>query len=53
MEELNELEYYIHLAQRLQYINPSMTEKLEGLRAEAARTLDRLLKMLDRQIHQP
>ena len=53
MGELNELEYYIHLAQRLHYINQNMATQLEELRAEAARTLDGLLKMLDRQIHQP
>lgn len=50
MGELNEIEYYIHLAQRLGYFKPSEAEKLEALRAEAARPLAGLLKMLDREI---
>ena len=50
MGELNELEYYIHLAQRLDYIDAQTASQLETLRAEAARPLDGLLKMLDKEI---
>ena len=50
MGELNELEYYFHLAQRLGYLNSETASRLESLRAEAARTLDGLLKMLNKQI---
>jgi len=50
MGELNELEYYIHLARRLEYITGETETQLESLRAEAARTLDGLLKMLDKEI---
>jgi len=50
MGELNELEYYIHLARRLEYIAGETETQLESLRAEAARTLDGLLKMLDKEI---
>jgi four helix bundle protein len=50
MGELNELEYHIHLAGRLGYIAPEVRAGLEALRAEAARLLDGLLKMLDKQI---
>ena len=50
MGELNELEYYLHLARRLDYIDGETEARLEKLRAEAARTLDGLLKMLDREI---
>ncbi len=50
MGELNELEYYIHLARRLEYTASATETQLESLRAEAARTLDGLLKMLDKEI---
>ena len=50
MGELNEPGYYIHLAQRLEYITARTAEHLESLRAETARPLDGLLKMLDKQI---
>ena len=50
MGELNELEYYIHLARRLDYIDRETEAQLEKLRAETARTLDGLLKMLDKEI---
>ena len=50
LQELNELEYYIHLCQRLRYFDEVTAAGLEALRAEAARTLDGLLKMLDRQL---
>jgi four helix bundle protein len=50
MGELNELEYYIHLSFRLGYIDKATATQLEELRAEAARTLDGLLKKLDRTI---
>jgi len=50
MGELNEVEYYIHLAQRLGYFSAETESRLESLRAEAARPFDGLLKMLDKQI---
>ena len=50
MGELNELEYYIHLARRLEYVDADTASQLENLRAETARLLDGLLKMLDREI---
>ena len=50
MGELNELEYYINLARRLGYLDEETEAGLEKLRAEAARTLDGLLKMLDKEI---
>jgi four helix bundle protein len=53
MGELNELEYYIHLARRLGYFDDATAAHLEELRGEAARTLDGLLKKLDREIASP
>jgi four helix bundle protein len=50
MGELNELEYYIHLAHRLHYLDATTASQLENLRAEAARPLSGLLKMLDKEI---
>src|SRR5688572_21250609 len=50
MGELNEVEYYIHLAQRLGYFSAETASRLEAMRTEAAKPLDGLLKMLDRQI---
>ena len=40
MGELNELEYYIHLARRLDYMDEETEAQLEKLRAETARTLE-------------
>ncbi len=50
MGELNEVEYYIHLAQRLGYFKPTEASELESLRSDAARPLAGLLKMLEREI---
>jgi four helix bundle protein len=50
MGELNEIEYYIHLSQRLGYFKPEDAADLETARAEAARPLAGLLKMLEREI---
>jgi four helix bundle protein len=50
MGEVNEVEYYIHLARRLGYFDATLESRLESLRADVARLLDGLLKMLDRQI---
>lgn len=52
MGELNEIEYYIHLAERLGYFKPKEAADLETLRSEAARPLAGLLKMLEREIAQ-
>lgn len=53
MGELNELEYHIHLAHRLGYFDDSSAASLEQLRADTARPLDGLLKMLTQQIEHP
>jgi len=50
MGELNELEYYIHLSRRLEYFDSETEARLETLRAEAARTLDGLLKATEKDI---
>jgi four helix bundle protein len=50
MGELNELEYHIYLSRRLEYFDANTETRLENLRAETARTLDGLLKNLDREI---
>ena len=50
MGELNELEYYIHLSHRLEYFDRPTATRLEDIRAEAARTLDGLLKTLNKEI---
>jgi four helix bundle protein len=50
MGELNELEYYIHLSRRLAYFDNDAESRIESLRAEAARTLDGLLKATDKDV---
>ena len=46
----NELEYYIHLSRRLAYFTAETEARLEAMRAEAARTLDGLLKATEKDI---
>ncbi len=47
---LNEVEYYIHLSHRLGYIDDKVAQHLSALEAEAARTLNGLIKAVDQQI---
>lgn len=47
---LNEVEYYIHLSQRLGYIDDKTAQHLFALEAEAARTLNGLINAVDKQI---
>jgi len=47
---LSEVEYYIHLAERLGYLNKETALVLSGVRSEVGRTLAGLIKATDRQI---
>ena len=47
---LNEVEYYIHLSQRLGYLDDKIAKHLFALQGEAARTLNGLINAIDRQI---
>jgi len=48
---LNEVEYYIHLGQRLGYIDAMTAKKLFDLEAEAAKTLTGFIDSIERQIN--
>jgi four helix bundle protein len=50
MASLAEVEYYIHLAQRLSYLSAEEGLKLEEMAAETARTLRGLMNWLEAQI---
>jgi four helix bundle protein len=49
---LSEVEYYIHLSQRLGYIDAQTAKSLFDLEAEAAKTLNGFIDAIDRQIAQ-
>ena len=47
---LSEVEYYLHLAHRLGYLNTADYDNLEQSRASVGRVLNGLIKSVDRQI---
>ncbi len=47
---LNEVEYYIHLSQRLGYIDSKVAEPLRAMQSETAKTLNGLIASIDKQI---
>jgi four helix bundle protein len=47
---LAEVEYYIYLSYRLEYVTDKEYEELSTLQAEAARTLQGLIRWLEKQI---
>jgi len=47
---LNEVEYYIHLSRRLEYIDDKTAQHLFALEGEAARTLNGLINAIDKQM---
>jgi four helix bundle protein len=49
---LSEVEYYIHLSQRLGYIDAQTAKSLFDLEAEAAKILNGFIDAIDRQIAQ-
>jgi len=47
---LAEVEYYIYLSYRLEYVTDKQYEELSTLQVEAARTLQGLIRWLEKQI---
>ena len=47
---MNEVEYYIHLSQRLGYIDQHVADPLRAQQSEAAKTLNGLIASIDKQI---
>lgn len=48
---LSEVEYYLHLARRLNYLDDATYENLENKRAEVGKTLTGFMNAIRKQIH--